>query len=189
MCFLSCGSQSKTYSRAKAEPWSKQKTMGEGARGEGHCLRAQYIIYYSHESANTHNVNTGDKSVWYIILYTENIFSVYFTNQTNWIMIYTWPYYLLVCKLFIFFFSYLRTIHFRFFAFANIFFPDCSSPSQKIMVGFLKQHISQNENLPRPKKRQLRWLEWCSWKNHFAETTTQKQIVCVPKNFITPSKK
>ena len=46
--FLFCGSQSKTYSRAKAEPsaeqWSKQKTMGEGARGEGHCLRAQYII-------------------------------------------------------------------------------------------------------------------------------------------------
>ena len=44
MCFLFCGLQSKTYSRAKAEPWSKQKTMGEGARGEGHCLRAQYII-------------------------------------------------------------------------------------------------------------------------------------------------
>ena len=48
MCFLFCGSQSasqsKTYSRAKAEPWSKQKTMGEGARGEGHCLRAQYMI-------------------------------------------------------------------------------------------------------------------------------------------------
>ena len=46
MCLLFCGSQSKTYSRAKAdmEPWSKQKTMGEGARGEGHCLRAQYII-------------------------------------------------------------------------------------------------------------------------------------------------
>ena len=47
MCFLFRGSQSKTYSRAKAEPsepWSKQKTMGEGARGEGHCLRAQYMI-------------------------------------------------------------------------------------------------------------------------------------------------
>ena len=47
MCFLFCGSQSKTYSRAKAEPsepWSKQQTMGEGARGEGHCLRAQYMI-------------------------------------------------------------------------------------------------------------------------------------------------
>ena len=46
--FLFCGSQSKTYSRAKAEPsaepWSKQRTMGEGTRGEGHCLRAQYII-------------------------------------------------------------------------------------------------------------------------------------------------
>ena len=44
MCFLFCGLQSKTYSRAKAEPWSKQKMMGEGARGEGHCLRAQFII-------------------------------------------------------------------------------------------------------------------------------------------------
>ena len=46
--FLFCGSQSKTYSRAKAEPsvepWLKQRTMGEGTRGEGHCLRAQYII-------------------------------------------------------------------------------------------------------------------------------------------------
>ena len=37
--------------------------------------------------------------------------------------------------------------------------------------------------LPRPKNRQLRRLEWCSWKNHFAKTTTQKQIVCVPKTF------
>ena len=59
--FLFCGSQSKTYSRAKAEPWSKQKTMGEG--GEGRRPLFESSIYYSHESANTHNVNTGDKSV------------------------------------------------------------------------------------------------------------------------------
>ena len=79
----------------------------------------------------THNVNTGDKSVWYIFLYTGNIFYVYFTNQTNWIMIYTGTYYLLVCKRFIFFFSCLRTIYFSFFAFANNFFPDFSSPLSK----------------------------------------------------------
>ena len=63
-----------------------RKRWGRGARGEGHCLRAQYIIPMNQL---TLNVNTGDKSVWYIFLYTENIFYVYLTNQTNWIMIYT----------------------------------------------------------------------------------------------------
>ena len=65
VCF--CGSQSKTDSLAKAEPRSKQKTMGEGARGERPLFEGS--ISCTHESANTHNViNTGDKSVWYIRL-------------------------------------------------------------------------------------------------------------------------
>ena len=84
VCF--CGSQSKTDSLAKAEPRSKQKTMGEGARGERPLFEGS--ISCTHESANTHNViNTGDKSVWYIFSYTGNIFYFYITNQTNWIMI------------------------------------------------------------------------------------------------------
>ena len=45
--FLFCGLQSESDSRAntaepKAEPWSKQKTMGEGAKGQNNY----------HESAN-----------------------------------------------------------------------------------------------------------------------------------------
>ena len=119
--------------------------MGEG--GEGRRPLFESSIYYSHESANTHNVNTGDKSVWYIFLYTEKIFYVYFTNQTNWIMIYTWPYYLLVCKRFIFFFSCLRTIYFSFLAFANNFSRIFHPPFQKIAVGPLKQYISQNDRI------------------------------------------
>ena len=65
------------------------ETENDGGGGEGRRPLFESSIYYFHESANTHNVNTGDKSVCYIFLYTENIFYVYFTNQTNWIMIYT----------------------------------------------------------------------------------------------------
>ena len=65
VCFLICGSQSKNDSRKKTEPCLKQKTMVEGARGERPLFEGS-ILFCTHESANTHNVNTGEKSVWYI---------------------------------------------------------------------------------------------------------------------------
>ena len=34
-CVLFCGFERKRFSRAKAEPRTEKKTMGEGARGEG----------------------------------------------------------------------------------------------------------------------------------------------------------
>ena len=120
-----------TAARKLNRQLNRGRTENDGGGDKGRRPLFESWIYYSHESANTHNVNTGDKSIWYIFLYTENIFYVYFTNQTNWITIYTWPYYLLVCKLFIFFFSCLRTTHFSFLAFANNFFPDFSSPLPK----------------------------------------------------------
>ena len=135
VCFLFCGSQSKITAARKLNRVRNRKRWVRGRGKKGHCLRAQHIVPMNHL---TQNVNTGDKSVWYIFLYTENIFYVYFTKQTNWIMIYTWLNYLQVCKLFIFFFSCLRTIHFSFFAFANNFFPDVSSPLPKSSVRSLK---------------------------------------------------
>ena len=60
-----------------------------GGGGEGKRPLFESSIYYTHESASTHNVNTGDKSVWYIFLYTGNIFYVHIIKQTNWVIIYT----------------------------------------------------------------------------------------------------
>lgn len=74
-------------------------------------------IQYAHESANSENVTTGNNIVWFIY----NIFKlIYFTFITQIKLIRSWfitklCIHVLVCQLFIFSFSCLRTIFFQFF--------------------------------------------------------------------------
>lgn len=111
------------------ESWTLVSTENNGGGGEGRRPLFESSIYYTHESANTHNVNKGDKSVWYIFLYTGNTFYVYITNQTNWVMIYTW----LSTSLQTFYFLLLVSANnvFHLFCFWKQFFPGFFIPPCK----------------------------------------------------------
>ena len=54
--YFFCGSQSKSYSRPKVEPRSKQNTIGEGARGEG----AAESLTFNHKRKKHTKKSTSD---------------------------------------------------------------------------------------------------------------------------------
>ena len=77
--YFFCGSQSKSYSRPKVEPRSKQNTIGEGARGEG----AAESLTFNHKRKKHTKKSTSDAGLSYVSFHAIRAY-VFMSSPLLW---------------------------------------------------------------------------------------------------------